>query len=138
MSDKRSTELGRDFNGLNHPTAAPGTGILAPSFTDPANGDTASAVLNRMMLFLEQLPERIDRIEKSLALSVVKETYTTEEVAERLSRSEWTVRQWCNKGQVHGARKVHGRGRQGEWRIPHEELVRLQNEGLLPISQRVS
>jgi transposase len=91
-----------------------------------------------MMLLLEQLPERLDRIEKSLALSVEKETYNTEEVAQRVGRAEWTVRQWCNKGQVPGAKKVHGRGRQGEWRIPHEELVRLQNDGPLPINRKVS
>jgi transposase len=87
---------------------------------------------------LEQQQVQLDRIEQSLALSVVKETYTTDEVAERLGRSAWTVRDWCNKGQVRGASKVHGRGRQGEWRIPHEELVRLQNEGPLPINQTAS
>jgi hypothetical protein len=34
---------------------------------------------------------------------------------------------------VQGAYKVHGKGRTGEWRIPHQELVRLQNEG--PLSE---
>lgn len=87
-----------------------------------------------ILLRLDQLDEvllRLDRLERRLDLNVEKETYTTEQAAERLNRSEWTVRQWCNQGQVKGARKVHGRGRQGEWRIPHEELVRLQNEGPL-------
>src|SRR5262249_47829984 len=51
------------------------------------------------------------------------------EAAERLGRRPWTVRQWCNKGQVRGARKVHGKGRTGEWRIPHDEGGRPQNEG---------
>src|SRR5579871_1210338 len=113
--------------------AAADSSTLAPSFTGLTNGDTAAAMLNRMMHFLEQLPERLDRIEQSLANSVEKETYRTDEVAKRLGRSEWTVRDWCNKGRVLGAKKVHGRGRQGEWRIPHEELVRLQNEGPSPI-----
>ena len=44
-----------------------------------------------------------------------------------------SIRQWCNKGQVMGARKVRGKGRTGEWRIAHDELVRLQNEGPLPL-----
>jgi len=76
----------------------------------------------------QTLFERLERIEKRLSLSTVKESYTTQEVAERVGRSEWTVRQWANKGKVQ-AKKVHGRGRQGEWRIPHDELARLQNEG---------
>jgi hypothetical protein len=78
------------------------------------------------------LMERLERIERHLALAVEKEWYTTEEAAERLGRKVWPVRQWCNKGQVPGAKKVRGKGRAGEWRIPHEGLVRLQNEGPLP------
>src|SRR5262245_41900611 len=78
---------------------------------------------------------QLDRLERLFTTSVVKETYTVEEAAPRLGRSEWTVRQWCNKGQVLGAKKVRGRGRKGEWRIPHEELLRLQNEGPLPLRQ---
>jgi transposase len=81
---------------------------------------------------LRELVERLDRIERRLELNVEKEAYTVEEAAERLNRSPWTVRQWCNKGQVEDAYKVHGKGRTGEWRIPHAELVRLQNEGPLP------
>lgn len=80
---------------------------------------------------------RIDQLEKNLAISRPKETYTTAEAAERLNRSEWTVRQWCNKGQVGGAHKVRGKGRDGEWRIPHEVLVKLQAEGPGPAPGRV-
>jgi hypothetical protein len=76
--------------------------------------------------------QRLERIEHKLEMNVEKETYTVEEAAERLGRRPWTVRQWCNLGQVRGAYKVRGQGRRGEWRIPHEELVRLQNEGPLP------
>jgi transposase len=86
----------------------------------------------KMEALLENLAQRLDRIEQRLAVSVVKETYTTAEAAQRVGRSEWTVRQWCNQGQVEGAKKVHGKGRTGEWRIPHDEVVRLQNEGPLP------
>lgn len=82
---------------------------------------------------LDHLDERLDRIEQRLALSIAKESYLVEEAAERLNRKPWTVRQWCNKGQVKGAKKVRGKGRTGEWRIPHEELLRLQNDGPLPV-----
>jgi hypothetical protein len=92
---------------------------------------TADPAVLRLVELVTGMREQLDRVERRVGLGVVKETYTTEEVAERISRSEWTVRQWCNKGQVRG-RKVRGRGRQGEWRIPHDELVRVQNEGPLP------
>lgn len=77
--------------------------------------------------------ERLDRIERAQTRSVVKEAYTTTEAAERLCRSEWTVRQWCNKGQVEGAYKVHGKGRTGEWRLTHEAVANLQSKGPAPL-----
>ena len=89
------------------------------------------ATVLRLVELVTGMREQLDRVERRVGLGVVKEMYTTEEVAGRIGRSEWTVRQWCNKGQVRG-RKVRGRGRQGEWRIPHDELVRVQNDGPLP------
>ncbi len=97
----------------------------------PVPDNAAPPWAERMMALLESFHNRIDHLERCLGQSVVKESYTVVEAAERLARSEWTVRQWCNKGQVQGARKVHGKGRTGEWRIPHVELLRLQNEGPL-------
>jgi excisionase family DNA binding protein len=82
-----------------------------------------------VVALLESLHKRLDNVEEHLSLSVVKDTYTVQEAAERLNRSDWTVRQWCNKGQVPGARKVPGKGRTGEWRIPHDALVKVQNDG---------
>jgi excisionase family DNA binding protein len=90
--------------------------------TEPASNETIVALLKSMQ-------EQIDRLERGLAVSRPKETYTTDEAAERLNRSSWTVRDWCNNGQVPGAYKVKGKGRRGEWRIPHDALVRVQNEG---------
>lgn len=81
-------------------------------------------------LLTEVIIRSLDRIEQTFNVSVVQETYTVEQAAERLNRSEWTVREWCRLGQVPGARKVHGRGRKGEWRIPHESLIRIKNEGV--------
>ena len=85
---------------------------------------------------LREIITRLDRLEKAQSLSVVKDSYTTKEVAERLGCSEWTVRQWCNLGQVPDAVKKHGRGRTGEWKIPHEALLRLQDKGPLPLPPR--
>jgi Helix-turn-helix domain len=85
-----------------------------------------------MRTMMKELFIRYDQLEKRLNLSVEKESYTVEQAGELLNRKPWTVRQWCNKGQVKGAYKVHGKGRTGEWRILHEEIIRLQNNGPLP------
>lgn len=62
----------------------------------------------------------------------VKAFYTTAEVAKRLGKRPYTVREWCRLGRVRGEKTHTGRGVDEEWRISHEELERLQNEGLLP------
>jgi predicted transcriptional regulator len=98
--------------------------------------ETAPDSNELMLLLLNQQREILDRLDLmavAQSLSLVKEAYTTEEAAERLGRSEWTVRQWCNKKQVNGAYKVRGKGRTGEWRLPHEAIVALQNKGPIPI-----
>jgi hypothetical protein len=82
---------------------------------------------------LGEVIQRLVRIESRLEAPPEKETYSVAETAARLpsQRSPWTVRQWCNRGQVDGAYKIGGRGH-GEWRIPHAALVRLRNEGPAP------
>jgi transposase len=101
----------------------------------PLEEQIRTSIQEQMQQVLLPIMDRFNQLEQRLSLAVVKESYTTEEVAQRLERAEWTVRQWCNKGQVAGAKKVRGRGRMGEWRIPHEEVVRLQNEGPLPLKR---
>jgi excisionase family DNA binding protein len=82
--------------------------------------------------------ERLERIEVALGALLqqkcVKEWYTTTEVAELLKRADYTVREWCRQGRIRARKKPCGRGKGGEWLISHEELLRLQNEGLLPFS----
>lgn len=74
--------------------------------------------------------QQFERLDKLISNSAEKESYTVEEAAERLRKAKWTVRQWCNLGYAQ-ATKIRSRGRTGEWRISHDELVRLQNEGPL-------
>jgi excisionase family DNA binding protein len=86
------------------------------------------------------LDQRLARMEAALAelrdLLVgqrsTKDFYTTKEVAEILSRKEYTVREWCRQGRIRARKKFCGRGKGGEWLVSHEELSRLRNERLLP------
>jgi hypothetical protein len=79
---------------------------------------------------------RLERIEAAraelLRQRTAKEWYSTPEVAETLSRAEYTVREWCRQGRIRARKKPCGRGKGGEWLVAHEELTRLRNEGLLP------
>jgi hypothetical protein len=82
---------------------------------------------------------RIDKIEATLDLLLqqrtVKEWYTTAEVAQLLGKAEFTVREWCRHGRIRGEKKGSGRGRYQSWVISHEEFLRYQREGLLPLQQ---
>ncbi len=72
--------------------------------------------------------------ERMVVGSVVKEYYTTQEVARRLGKRPYTVREWCRLGRVHGEKSHSRRGLDDEWRISHAELVRIENEGLLSLT----
>ena len=69
------------------------------------------------------------RIEKGMkaaqATSPDKRAYTVSEAAELSKLSEWTIRNACNKGRIK-AEKVAD----GQWRIPRDVLVKIQNDGL--------
>src|SRR4051794_4502780 len=80
--------------------------------------------------------ERLDRIEEMLRTLVeqrtVRDWYTVAEVSKILGKAEFTVREWLRLGRARSERRMSGRGNSLEYRISHEELTRLQNEGLLP------
>jgi excisionase family DNA binding protein len=79
-----------------------------------------------VLAMLARLDARLERVERQLQLGVAREAYTVAQAAERLNLSAWTVRQACNKGRIHGTKARNGR----DWRIPHDELVRVEAEGL--------
>jgi hypothetical protein len=89
-----------------------------------------------------QLLKRFDRMEALLADLIrqraVKDWYTTDEVAAILGKARFTVREWCRHGRVHCRKKNTGRGQHREWVIAHEELLRIQREGLLPLEKTSS
>jgi DNA-directed RNA polymerase specialized sigma24 family protein len=82
------------------------------------------------------LAERLDRMETTLdALArreAAKDHYTTAEAAQLLGKAEFTVREWCRRGRVRAEKQGSGRGKYQSWVISHDELRRIQREGLLP------
>jgi transposase len=83
--------------------------------------------------------ERLERIEAMLAVLVerqtVREWYTTTQAAQLFGKAEFTVREWCRRGRVNAAKKASGRGGHTSWAISHNEVLRIQREGLLPRRQ---
>lgn len=78
----------------------------------------------------------VDMRDLLLNQKTVKESYDTKEVAEILDRKPYTVREWCRLKRVNAFKAMCGRGCEEEWRITHQELVRIQNEGLLRVPER--
>ena len=85
---------------------------------------------------LDEVIARLTKIEAAMELLVqqrmVKDWYTTADTAKILDKAEFTVREWCRLRRVHAKKRQCGRGQSQEWMIAHEELLRIQNEGLLP------
>ncbi|MGD0141448.1 MAG: hypothetical protein ABSD28_21535, partial [Tepidisphaeraceae bacterium] len=67
-----------------------------------------------------------------------KSSYTTAEFGRLIRVSNWYARELCRKGRVHATKANSGRGRSCEWRISHQELLRYQKEGLLPLPEKSS
>ena len=86
------------------------------------------------------LEERLEKIEEKLDLLVerqtVKDWYTTEEFAERVGKSELTIREHCRYGRIKAEKKRSGRGAHSTWAISHAELLRFQKDGLIPLESK--
>jgi len=65
----------------------------------------------------------------------VREWYSVEELSRILGRAEFTVREWCRHGRISAEKKESGGGAYPSWAIAHEELLRYQREGLLPLQR---
>lgn len=88
--------------------------------------NSAEPLLNEILLRLDQANARLERLERQQGQAVVREAYTVAQVAERLGLSAWTVRQACNTGRIRATKSRNGR----DWRIPHDELLRIEAEGV--------
>ena len=65
---------------------------------------------------------------------MVREWYTTQELAGLLETAEFTVREWCRLGRLKARKRAGGRGPYAAWVVSHEEMLRYRREGLRPIS----
>ena len=87
--------------------------------------------LNEVIYRLGRLEELVTEAIKQQAPS--KEFYAVEEFAKLVDLSPYTVREHCRLGRLNATKSAGGRGGIPEWRIPHAELVRYRNHGLLPL-----
>ncbi len=85
--------------------------------------------LEKRLLAIETLLARL--VENATSQQSTKAYYTTEEVAQRLGKRPYTVREWCRLGRVQAEKAHSGRGLDEEWRISQTEPTRIQSEGLL-------
>lgn len=87
-------------------------------------------------IIVDAILERLERIEKAIGtliqLRTVKDYYSTDEVAELLGKAEFTVREWARRGRIKAEKRRSGRGKYQSWVISHQELNRIEREGLLP------
>jgi hypothetical protein len=82
------------------------------------------------------LEERLEKIESLLVVLVERqhrEWYSVEEFAGIVGRAEFTCREWARHGRIRAEKRLSGRGAFPAWVISHDELLRYQREGLLPL-----
>jgi len=87
---------------------------------------TENEILDRLRIIETKVDQLIQK-------QAVKEFYSTAEVAKILGKAEFTVREWCRLGRIHRRKQNGGHGKHQAWVISHEEVLRIQREGLLPI-----
>lgn len=72
-----------------------------------------------------------EALQTLLQQRVVQKWYSTSDLAKILGKAEFTVREWCRLRRIRAEKRPCGRGNSKEWMISHEELERVQSEGLL-------
>lgn len=85
----------------------------------------------------DNILQTLERLEALVMVLVerqtVREWYSTGEFAKLVGKAEFTVREWCRLGRIHAEKRRSGRGAFPAWVISHQELLRYQREGLVPL-----
>jgi hypothetical protein len=96
-------------------------------------------IMNTQLESSVQILEKLGKIESMLADLIrqrnIQDWYTTDQVAAILGKAKFTVREWCRHGRVRCQKKNDGRGQHRSWTISHDELLRIQREGLLRLEK---
>jgi len=86
------------------------------------------------------IEERLQRIEDMLVVLVerqqVREYYSIDQFAALVGKACFTCREWARLGRIKAEKRNSGRGAYASWVVSHEELLRYQREGLLPLGSR--
>ena len=83
--------------------------------------------------------QTLERLEALLGVLVerqqVRDWYSTDQFARSVGKAEFTVREWCRLRRVNAEKRQSGRGSFPAWVISHQELLRYQRDGLLPLER---
>jgi hypothetical protein len=83
------------------------------------------------------IEEHLAKLESMLKMLIerqpVKDWYDVDEFARLVGKAPFTVREWARLGRVRAKKWKSGRGAYASWVISHDELLRFQREGLLPL-----
>jgi hypothetical protein len=90
----------------------------------------AQLKLNEILVRLRRIEEQL--VESNKLQAPPKDFYSVEDFGELVDLAPYTVREHCRLGRLRAQKTSYGRGESQEWRIPHAELVRYRNFGLLP------
>jgi hypothetical protein len=86
-----------------------------------------------------ELTTRLDRIEQMLKelieAKTIKDYYEIEEFSRIVGKAAFTCREWARLGRIRAQKRKSGRGAFASWVVSHDELLRYQREGLLPLRQ---
>jgi hypothetical protein len=85
------------------------------------------ARLSGIELMLAQIYESLS------APKPAREWYTVEVVARMLTKTAYTVREWCSQGRINAMKRPERRGGAELWNISAAEITRYQDEGLLRV-----
>ena len=90
------------------------------------------AKMGQFQLTIAQERAREQGLEPQIAVRRGKLRAELVAAAKELGKSPYTVRQYCRHKRIRAEKQHCGRGRSKEWKISHQEIIRVKGEGLLP------